>query len=289
MFWRTLLVIFLVNTFGLAEVPAPRQMLIHGQKINYVETGTGPHIILLHGLGDDLSVWEQTIPALSQKYHVWAIDQIGFGQSDKPFINYRVAVFVDFLEAFCRKAGIEKATLVGNSLGGWVAAAFAHANPGKVENLILVNAAGYWPQQPGIHELTRDQLEQLNVSSLSAWRETMKWMFHDDRIVTDAFAEEAYAMQLRRNDGYTISHFIESLLRREDRLDAKLREITTPTLVFWTREDEVTPLAIGKAFAKELPNAQTAIIDHCGHMPQVECAAAFNAALLSFLAKEATR
>ena len=109
---------------GLAQSPNQKQIEVFGQKINYVETGTGSHVILLHGLADDWSVWEQTIPALKTKHHVWAIDQIGFGQSDKPFINYRVAVFVEFLDAFMKKAGIEKATLVGNSLGGWVAAAF---------------------------------------------------------------------------------------------------------------------------------------------------------------------
>ena len=266
-----------------AQSPAPKQIEVFGQKINYVETGAGPHVILLHGLADDWSVWEQTIPALKSKYHVWAIDQIGFGQSDKPFINYRVAVFVEFLHAFCKKAGIEKATLVGNSLGGWVAAAYAHAHPDRVEKLVLVNAAGYWPQQEGVRELRREELMQISVSSLSAYQETMKWMFYDDSLATEAVVEQAYTAQLKRNDGYTINQFIESVLRREDRLDGMLPAIKTPTLVLWTREDEATPLAIGHAFAKALPNAQATILERCGHMPQVECARKLNEALQKFL------
>lgn len=264
-----------------AQTPAPKQVEIFGQKIHYVETGAGPNVILLHGLADDWSVWEQTIPALQSKHRVWAIDQIGFGQSDKPFINYRVSVFVEFLHAFITKQGIAKATLVGNSLGGWVAAAYAHAHPDRVEKLVLVCAAGYWPT--GIRELRREELMQISVSSPSAYRKTMKWMFHDDSLVTDEAVAQAYASQLKRNDGYTINQFIESVLRREDRLDALLPAIKTPTLILWARKDEVTPLAIGHAFAKALPNAQTTIIERCGHMPQLECAGKTNEALLKFL------
>ncbi len=269
---------------SLPASPAPKQVEIFGQKINYLEVGSGPNVILLHGLGDDLSVWEQTVPALASMYRVWAIDQIGFGGSDKPFINYRVSVLVEFLNAFCKKLGVEKATLVGNSLGGWVAAAFASAHPDKVEKLVLVGAAGYWPKQ----ELSREQLMKLSASSPAAYRETLKWMLHDETILTDDFVEQAYAAQLKRNDGYTIKEFIESVLRGEDRLDGKMNRIKAPTLVVWGREDEATPLAIGEAFAKEIPGAQMAAIERCGHMPQWECAAAFNAALLKFLAGDST-
>lgn len=279
--WLTIIIALFITANLHAQTPVPKQVEIFGQKINYVEAGAGPNVILLHGLADDMTVWEQTIPALKAKYRVWAIDQIGFGQSDKPFINYRVSVFVEFLDAFLKKAGIEKATLVGNSLGGWVAAAYAHAHPDRVEKLVLVCSAGYWPT--GIRELSREELMQITVSSPSAYKATMKWMFHDDSLVTDESVEQYYTAQLKRNDGYTINQFIESVLRHEDRLDGMLPAIKTPTLVLWTREDEVTPLAIGQAFAKALPNAQTTILESCGHMPQVECAGKLNDALLKFL------
>ena len=272
------------DTLAGDQLPISKQVEIFGQQINYLETGSGPNVILLHGLGDDLSVWEQTIPALNGKYRVWALDQIGCGRSDKPYINYRASVFVEFLHAFCKKLGIEKATLVGNSLGGWVAAAFAQAYPNMVEKLVLVGAAGYWPKHAGVEELSREQLMRLSASSPSAYRETLKWMLHDESILTDAFVQQAYTAQLRRNDGYTIREFIESVLRGDDRLNGKMKQIEAPTLVVWGREDEATPLIIGEALAKEIDGAQIARIDMCGHMPQFECAAAFNTALLKFLA-----
>jgi pimeloyl-ACP methyl ester carboxylesterase len=280
-------------TAGLSVSPltaplAPKQVEIFGQKINYIDAGSGPNLILLHGLGDDLNVWEQTVPALAPKYRVWALDQIGFGVSDKPFINYRVSVLVEFLHAFCKKLGVEKATLVGNSLGGWVAAAFASAYPDRVEKLVLVGAAGYWPKHLGVQELTREQLMKLSASSPSAYKETLKWMLYDETFLTDDFVEQAYAAQLKRNDGYTITEFIESILLSEDRLDGKMKRIRASTLVVWGREDEVTPFAIGEAFAMEIPGAQLSAIDRCGHMPQWECAGALNAALLKFLTGDST-
>jgi pimeloyl-ACP methyl ester carboxylesterase len=279
-----ILPLLLLLTTGIrAQAPPTRTVEIYGQKIRYVEAGAGPHVILLHGLADDYTVWEQTIPALSGKYHVWAPDQLGFGQSDKPLINYRVSVLVEFLQAFCRKLGIEKATLVGNSLGGWVGTAFALACPDKVEKLVLVGSAGYWPKAAGAQGLTREQLTRLSVSTVAAYRETLKWMLHDETMLTDSFTEAAWTSQLRRNDGYTINSFIESILRREDWLDEKIRRIKAPTLIIWGRQDEVTPLLIGEAFAREIPKAQTAFIDRCGHLPQFECPAPFNAALLRFL------
>ena len=285
MIQKAMIVITIISLAAMtAPAQSPKQVEIYGQKINYIEAGSGPNVILLHGLGDDLNVWEQTVPALTPKYRVWALDQIGCGQSDKPFINYRVSVLVEFLHAFCKKLGIEKATLVGNSLSGWVGAAFAHAHPDRVERLVLVGSAGYWPKHFGVRELSRQQLMMLSVTSPYAYRETLKWMLHDEAILTDAFVEEAYAAQLKRKDGFTINQFIESILRGEDRLDGKTRQIKAPTLVVWGREDEATPLAIGEAFAKEIPGARKAFIDRCGHVPQWECPAAFNAALLKFLA-----
>src|SRR5262245_66322738 len=141
-----------------AQAPAPesKQVEIFGQKIHYLEAGaaTTPAVILLHGLGGDMSNWAMTIPTLSGKYHVYVPDQVGFGKSDKPIANYHVAMLIEFLDAFCKKLGVQKVTLVGNSLGGWTAAAFDIAHPEKVDKLVLVDAEGYKPTGWGGSEVT---------------------------------------------------------------------------------------------------------------------------------------
>jgi pimeloyl-ACP methyl ester carboxylesterase len=284
------LLFFIIPALAYAQSSAPgapgsKTVEIFGQKIYYVESGsdTNPTVILLHGLGGDVSNWAATTPAISGKYHVFAMDQIGFGQSDKPIINYRVGTLVEFLNAFYKKLGIEKATLVGNSLGGWTAAAFAIAYPAKVEKLVLVDAAGYTPERWGGPKITREALLRLNPSTPSGMKEMMSVVLANKTFLTDPVIEQMFAAKLKRGDGYTINSFIESFLLGEDGLDGKTKTIKSPTLVAWGKEDGLTPLAIGKAFAEDIPGAQLVVFENCGHVPQIEKASEFNAALLKFL------
>lgn len=275
-----------------AQTPAPetKQLEIYGQKIYYVEAGaaTNPKVILVHGLGGDMTNWAPTVPALAAKYHVFALDQIGFGKSDKPMMNYRVATLVEFLDAFYKKLNIERATLVGNSLGGWTAALFAHAHPEKVDKLVLVDAAGYSPKRWGGPEFSNEMFPLLNPATVADLKRTFSLVFYNKALVSEAAVELAFANKLKRGDGHTINAFIASFIRGEDLLDDKVKAIKAPALVLWGREDGLTPLAIGEAFAKDIPGAQLVVIEKCGHVPQLEKAAEFNAALLKFLADATT-
>ena len=102
-------------------------------------------------------------------------------------------------------------------------------------------------------------------------------------MLNDQVIETQLANKLKRGDGYTINSFIELILRGEDFLDGKTKAIKTPTLALWGKDDGLTPLGIGKAFVEDIPGAQLVVIDNCGHVPQMEKAAEFNAALLKFL------
>jgi pimeloyl-ACP methyl ester carboxylesterase len=266
-----------------AQAPASKQIEVFGQKIHYLEAGAGPNVILLHGLGGDSSNWTPTIPAVASKYHVWAPDQIGFGASDKPLIPYRVGTLVEFLEGFCKKAGIDKATVVGNSLGGWTAMAFTLAHPERVEKLVLVDSAGYSFEKTGSAKPTKQMLSVLNPSTIEGTKAVIGIIFANKSMVTQANAEFFFAQHMKKNDGYTIDQFIDSILRGEDFMDGKLGAIKAPTLVLWGRADMLTPLAGGQMFAKDIPGAQIAILDNCGHVPQIECAGPFNSTLMRFL------
>ncbi|MCI0390113.1 MAG: alpha/beta fold hydrolase [Acidobacteria bacterium] len=270
-----------------AQAPAPesKQVEIFGQKIHYLEAGSAsnPTVILLHGLGGDATNWAMTVPALSGKYHVYVLDQIGFGKSDKPITNYRVSMLVEFLDVFCKKLGIQKASLVGNSLGGWTAASFALAHPEKVDKLVLVCAAGYTGKRWGGPEMTKEALAALNPSTTEDFKRLFSLILHNKAMLTDQFIETALTNKFKRGDGYTINSFIESILRGEDFLDGKAKAIKAPTLALWGKNDGLTPLGIGKAFVEDIQGAQLVVIDNCGHVPQMEKAAEFNAALLKFL------
>jgi 2-hydroxy-6-oxonona-2,4-dienedioate hydrolase len=277
------IVTFGVSAYAQTGALESKQIEIYGQKIHYLEAGSGPNVILLHGLGGDSSTWAQTIPALVSKYHVYAPDQLGFGKSDKPVLNYRVATLVEFIAGFFKKTGIEKATLVGNSLGGWVAAAFAIAHPEKVEKLVLVSAAGYTPKRWGGKEYTNELYSTLNPSTAADLKRLFGMIFFNKSFLTDQFIEQSFTNKLKRSDASTINSFIDSFLRKEDYLDERVKEINAPTLLIWGREDELTPIAMGKAFAQDIPRSQMVIFEKCGHVPQLEKANDFRLALLKFL------
>jgi pimeloyl-ACP methyl ester carboxylesterase len=253
---------------------------VYGAKIHYQEAGSGPAVILLHGLGGDSSNWAPTVGPLAKSHRVIVPDQIGFGRSDKPLINYRVATLVDFLAGFMKELKIERATLVGNSLGGWTAVAFALAYPQKVDRLVLVDAAGF--------RLDRDAdpriLNGLNPATRDAMKQVMALAFYNKELfASDAAVDMLFARKIATGDGYTIQRFIDSVLRGDDVLDNKLAAIKQPTLIIWGREDGLTPLSMGERFKKEIAGSELFIIEKCGHVPQLEKPAEFNAALSKFL------
>lgn len=257
---------------------------VYGAKIHYIEAGSGPVVVLLHGLGGNTTNWAFNIPALAQKYRVIVPDQIGFGKSDKPLINYRITTYVDFLDAFLKELKIERASFVGNSMGGWVAASYALAHPEKVERIVLVDAAGF-SFVPGFDT---SELIKLNPSTREGMKELVSRIFYNKIIfMSDAFIDSSMVARINAGDGHTIRSITESIIRREDFLDNRLSAIKHPTLIIWGREDGLLPLADGERFKKEIPNSQLIIFEQCGHVPQVEKAADFNAAVLKFLAAPA--
>jgi len=253
---------------------------VFGSKIRYLDAGSGPAVVLLHGLGGDSSHWAPAIGALSQKFRVIVPDQIGFGRSDKPFLNYRVGTLVDFLDGLFRELKLERASLVGSSLGGWTAAAFALAHPEKVARLALVGSAGF-ALAP---DFDPRALNKLNPSTLEGARALLSSVFYNrETFASAAAAEQLLARHATVGDGYTIQRFVESIARREDVLDNRLSALKAPTLIIWGREDALTPLALAERFKREIAGAELVVIDKCGHVPQLEKPAESNAALLGFL------
>lgn len=268
-----------LTAFG--QAPQEKTAMVFGAKISYVEAGdaTKPTVILLHGLGANVASWQFNIPVLAQKYHVVALDQIGFGKSDRPALKYRVGTYVDFLDKFMSETKIEKATLIGNSLGGWVAAWTAIKYPNRVEKVVLADAAGLKPS-----EIDLKQIYGLNYSTRNEVRQLVKLVFYNQAIFgSPAFIEESMKVRVLANDGDTINSLIESIKRDEDFLDGQLNQIKKPTLIIWGKQDGLLKVADAERFNREIAGSQLIVFDQCGHVPQVEKAADFNAAVLKFL------
>jgi len=261
-------------------MPPEKAVEIFGQRIQYYEAGQGPNVIFLHGLGGDATNWVFNLAPLAQNYHVYALDQIGFGDSAKPMMEYKIETFVEFLHAFMAALNIPRATLVGNSLGGWIAADFAARYPDKVEKLVLVDAAGLSLQG----ETPRLPVD-LNPASVSGMRRVLEFIVYNKQAMSEEVARAAFERRMKRGDGYTIQRVMAGLFAGDQFLDAKLGSIQAPTLILWGRDDGLTLLSLGERFQKAIPGAQLVVFDQCGHIPQIEKPVEFNQTLLKFLSQ----
>ena len=274
---------FSANLFAQTTATQEKTVMVFGAKIRYIEAGDAakPTVILLHGLGAQAESWQFNILPLAANYRVIALDQIGFGKSDKPFLKYRVATYADFLDKFMSELKIEKAHLVGNSMGGWVACLMAIKYPTRVDKIVLADAAGLAPK-----EIEFERIYQLNNSTRDEIRANLKLIFANPTYAnSDAVIDQFMTQRVTINDGYTINSLIESIKRREDFLDARLGEIKKPTLIIWGKQDGLIPVSDGEKFNKGIANSEFVVFDQCGHAPQIEKAMDFNKKVLEFLGK----
>ena len=273
--------VFVVPAFGqTAALPTDKTVVVLGQTLHYWDLGSGPVVVLVHGLGSKKeNDWGRVVAPLSQKYRVIAPDQLGFGQSDKPVIDYSIQTYVDFLNEFLHELKIEKATLVGESLGGWISGLYTlEAGSDKhmisVEKLVLVDAAGLKQDKP---------IPDLNPSTLAAEKKLLQAVFYDSSWVTDELVKRDLAERIHANISYTVRSILSNPALALERLDGKLGDIHVPTLVVWGKQDELLPMASGERYSKDIAGAQFVSFDKCGHVPPVEKTAEFVAAVEEFL------
>jgi pimeloyl-ACP methyl ester carboxylesterase len=274
---------FAIPAFGQGQ-PPDKTITVFGQSIHYFDVGSGPTVVLLHGLGSRKEDWLPVLEPMAQKYRLLVPDQIGFGKSDKPLLDYSVQTYVDFLNEFLRQMKVEKASLVGESLGGWIAALYvaeigggAHLIP--VEKLVLVDAAGLKQDQP---------IPDLNPSSLVAMRGVMEAVFYDTTWVNDDALRKIFTDKLAVHDGYTVRSFLGNPTREKERLDDRLASIKVPTLVTWGKQDKLLPIGAGERYAAGIAGAKLVSFEKCGHVPPVEKTEEFLAAVVPFLGSGAT-
>jgi pimeloyl-ACP methyl ester carboxylesterase len=260
-----------------------RDVTVLGFKLHYLEAGRGAPVVLLHGLGGDGSRWGPNIEPLAKDFHVFALDQIGFGESDKPLANYHTGMLAEFLVGFLKAAGISKASLVGNSMGAGVALYTAVHFPGMVDRIVLADGGGYRSAAgaaaaPTPEALRRRQLQ--NSVTRDETREFFRILFHDKSLVTDKMVDEQLMLRLRA--AFTITKMQEAG-ERGSLSEQEVRAVKAPTLVVWGKYDELANPAGAERLEKAIPGARKAIIDNCGHMPQLERADEFNRLVREFL------
>ena len=259
----------------LGHLPVPaKHNAVFGQDIVYYEAGSGRALVLLCNLGWDSNAWSQNFPELSKHYRVLAIDLLGVGKSAKPLIEYKMDTWTDVIAEFLRLKHIPKATVAGAVMGGALAVQFALDHPELSEGIVCAASNS----GPGKHE---GGYAALGGPSLSSTRQGLLHVFFDKSLVTDDLVRARFASRLAAGDGYTIQRHLSD--HRAPYSPQELARINVPALFVWCREDEITPLSWGEDYAAAVPGAKLAVLDRCGHLPNIEQPKQFNEAVAAFL------
>ncbi len=265
------------------------EAVVGGARVNYVRMGTGPPLLLIHGLSASWESWLENIPALAQANTTIAVDLPGFGRSEMPAGNVSIPGYARFVVAFLDGLGIARAALAGSSMGGLIAADAAATYPRRVERLVLVSAPGPARRSLPPEEVGAPGLA-LAIAGAAARRSgglmhsaflrralLSRLMSHPDRISPRLIARLAAGVA-RPASG--------AARRATVRNDVGLRihAIAAPALLVWGERDQVVPPYVADYYEQALPGARKVIFPDTGHAPMIERPTRFNRLLTDFLA-----
>lgn len=275
--------------------------LAHGQfRMHYVDaggvrtrclsagepTGATP-VLLLHGSGGHLEAYTRNILAHAERGPVLAIDMLGHGYTDKPDHPYEIHHYVDHVLAALDALGLTRVDISGESLGGWVAAALAAGHPGRVRRLVL-NTAGGLTASPQVMDRLRElSLEAVRKPDRESVRKRLEWLMHDKHHVSEDLVDMRYRIYTQPGFARAMEHImclqIMDIRQRNMLTDELLGRIQAPTLVIWTDHDPTGAIEVGQRFRDRIADSRLEVMKGCGHWPQFEDAATFNALQIGFL------
>jgi pimeloyl-ACP methyl ester carboxylesterase len=282
---------------GRAPLQRVHDVHVGRSRISTLTMGEGPDILLLHGLGATKASFFEAAAALSRAHRVHALDLPGFGSSSKPaFAAYDAGYFADAVLGVMDAMGIERAHLVGNSLGGRVAIEVGLRSPDRVGALGLLCPAvafvrrGYDP----IVRLLRPELGVLPHRFTRGMVANQFWSLFADRDQVDPSVADVVVEEFQRIYGSAGARLAFLSAARNVYLERpfgrggfypRLAGLEPPALFVWGSHDRLIPAAFARQVAEWLPGAEQIVLEDCGHVPQVERSAQTNGLLQRFFAR----
>lgn len=269
---------------------------VHGYRRAYRRAGSGPALLLLHGIGDSSESWVPLMPALAEHHTVVAPDLLGHGASAKPRADYSVGGYANGMRDLLEVLGIERVTVVGHSLGGGVAAQFAYQYPEKCERLVLVSTGGVARAVTPMLRLAAAPLAEVMfpLLQLPAGRiggrvaiEALRRLNHDLGVdapelvrvfdaLPDGPARGAFTRTLR-----SVVDWRGQVVTLRDR--CYLAE-NMPTFIVWGTRDGVIPVRHAHAAHAAMPHSRLSIYEGAGHFPHHHDPDRFLSELADFIA-----
>lgn len=240
--------------------PVARRVRVGEAQIFYQTLGAGPPLVLVHGLSGSGRWWRHNVPALAQQFQVHTVDLIGFGDS-RGSQRFVLAQAAALLARWMEQLELGPVGLIGHSMGGCIAADLAASFPAQVDRLVLVDAAAL-PLGRNYVRHAGGLVGALRYATLNFW----------PVLLADAY----------RAGPLTLLAAAHQLLGTD--ISARLSDIQAPTLIVWGEYDRLVPLSLGEQLHASLPGSQLVVLPGAGHNAMWDRPAAFNRAVLEFLA-----
>jgi pimeloyl-ACP methyl ester carboxylesterase len=271
------------------------EITLHGHTFSYRMAGSGPALVLLHGITCSSETWEEIIPALAKHFTVIAPDMLGHGESAKPVTEYSPGAYAAFVRDLLIGLEQTRVTLVGHSLGGGIAMQFSYLFPEMVERLVLVSSAGLGRDLHGVLRLaalpgaeavlpllTSSRLRRavdrgaalLGRAGLRAGTD-LREVWRGFGTFADAGARRAFFHTMR-----TAIDLGGQRATAENRLYLAAH---IPTLVVWGEDDGIIPVAHGEAAHAAIPGSRLEVFAGAGHFPYLDSPFRFVSALTDFV------
>lgn len=279
-FWTDLLgVPFSIRTVDANGVPT-----------RALQAGEGEDVIFLHGTSGHLEAFIRNVRSHAKDYKVHAIDMLGHGLTGKPDYPYEIPKYVDHLRDYMDACGIGRAHLIGESLGGWVAAWLASETPERVSSLQLLCAGGTKANPTVMERIKTSTAAAVRNDDIGQTRKRLELLMADPAAnVSDELVETRHVIYhepdfVRNIDNLLCLQEMETRQRNLLRPD-RMAKIVTPTLIVWGRENPFGEVPEALEMHQAIAGSQLELLSHCGHWPQHEQADAYNRISLEFLRK----
>ncbi|MFK7921460.1 MAG: alpha/beta fold hydrolase [Bacteroidia bacterium] len=241
-------------------------------EFQYVEQGSGPAIVVLHGLFGALSNFSDVLNHFSENYQVVIPIMPLY---EKNSIDPSIDGLTDYIEAFIEHKGLNDVTLLGNSLGGHIALVYTLRHPEKVKALVLTGSSGLFESGMGSTFPRRGSIEFV--------QERVAYTFYDPKVATKDLVDEVFSIVNENFKTLRVVRIARSAQRHN--MSEDVGKIQTPTLLIWGLNDNITPPRVAHEFDKLIPNTDLHFIDRSGHAPMMERPAEFNLILEAYLNK----
>lgn len=277
-----------------SEIPLS-EIELHGHCVSYREVGSGPVLVLIHGVTGNLHTWDEVLPELAEHYTVVTPDLLGHGLSAKPRGDYSLGAFASGIRDLLGALGHFRATVVGHSLGGGVAMQMAYQFPERVERMVLVSSGGLGEEVsfalraatlPG-SELVIPLIAHNSLIDAGRWVGRMLsrvgiTVSPDRAEVARGYASLSDA-EARNAFIHTMRAVIDYGGQRVSARDRLYLTETMPSMILWGKRDRIIPAAHGRRAHQEMPGSRYELFESSGHFPHVSEPRRFVAALRSFI------